>query len=147
MTGVGLMACNFIKKRLRLRYFPVYFAKIFRTPTLKNIWERLLLSFIKKETPTQAVSCEFWEFFKTIFFIEHLRTVGFKTPLPGTYFNKVASLTAWRPVKLLERHSSAGICLWILRNFPESSFVQHVLATTSHIMLLFPFCRSVRFAA
>ena len=36
-------ACNFIKKKLQHRYFPVTFAKILRTPILKNICQRLLL--------------------------------------------------------------------------------------------------------
>ena len=39
----GLQGCNFIRKRLQHRGFPVKFAKFFRTPTLKNICERLLL--------------------------------------------------------------------------------------------------------
>ena len=32
---------NFIKKRLRHRYFPLNIVKFLRTPILKNIWERL----------------------------------------------------------------------------------------------------------
>ena len=36
-------ACNFFKKRLQHRCFPVKFAKILRTPILNNICERLLL--------------------------------------------------------------------------------------------------------
>ena len=39
----GLQACNFIKKRLQHSCFPVKFAKLLRTPNLKNICERLLL--------------------------------------------------------------------------------------------------------
>ena len=34
--------CNFIKKRLQHRCFPVNIAKLFRTPILKNLCERLL---------------------------------------------------------------------------------------------------------
>ena len=37
--------CNFIKKRLHHRYFPVRFAQSLRTPVLKNICSRLLLLF------------------------------------------------------------------------------------------------------
>ena len=37
------LAGNFIKKRLQYRCFPMKFAKILRTPILKNICERLLL--------------------------------------------------------------------------------------------------------
>ena len=46
----GLQACNFIKKRLHHRYFPVNIAKFLRTSILKNTCEWLLLEivFIKK---------------------------------------------------------------------------------------------------
>ena len=37
-----LQACNFVKKRLQHRCFPVDIAKFLRTPILKNISERLL---------------------------------------------------------------------------------------------------------
>ena len=86
-------------------------------------------------------SCEFYELFKNIYFKEHLRTTGTKTPVWGFLFNKVASLSAWRLLPVLERDSSTGHCtrifLWILRNFYESFFVEHVLATTSHMMVVF----------
>ena len=36
-------ACTFIKKRLQHKCFSVKFAKLFRTPILKNICERLLV--------------------------------------------------------------------------------------------------------
>ena len=59
--------------------------------------------------------------------------------------NKVAILTAWPHLTVLERDSSTGISLWILLNFKESFFVEH-LATTSHTMLVFfLFWRSMRF--
>ena len=38
----GLQVCNFIKKRLKQRCFPVNTVKYLRTPTLKNIDEWLL---------------------------------------------------------------------------------------------------------
>ena len=38
----GPQACNFINKRLQHWCFPVKFATFLRTPTLKNICERLL---------------------------------------------------------------------------------------------------------
>ena len=31
-----------------------------------------LINFIKKETPTQVFSCEFYEIFNDLFFMEHL---------------------------------------------------------------------------
>ena len=46
-TGKHLYwSLNFIKKKLKYRCFWVKFAKFLRTPTLKNICERLLLSFL-----------------------------------------------------------------------------------------------------
>ena len=39
----GLKICNFFKKRLQDRCFPVNIAKFFRTYILKNIFERLRL--------------------------------------------------------------------------------------------------------
>ena len=43
----GLQACNFIIKRRQHRCFPMNFAKFLRTPILKNISEKLLLSLGK----------------------------------------------------------------------------------------------------
>ena len=45
--AADLQVCNFIKKKLQHRYFPVIIAKFLRIPILKNICERLLL-FIQK---------------------------------------------------------------------------------------------------
>ena len=39
----GMRAFKFIKKKCQRSCFPVKFAKFFRTPTFKNICERLLL--------------------------------------------------------------------------------------------------------
>ena len=39
----GLRAFSFIKKKFQRSCFPVKFAKFLRTPTFKNICERLLL--------------------------------------------------------------------------------------------------------
>ena len=39
-------ACNFIKKRLQHRCFPVNIAKYLRTPILKNIRQQLLFTVI-----------------------------------------------------------------------------------------------------
>ena len=40
---ICLKACNFIKKTLQHRCFPMNIAKFLRTPILRNIWEQLLL--------------------------------------------------------------------------------------------------------
>ena len=41
---IDLSACNFIKKRFQHTCFPVNIARFLRTPTLKNICERLPLT-------------------------------------------------------------------------------------------------------
>ena len=41
--NVSLQACNFIKKTLQRRYFPVNITKFLTTPILENICKRLLL--------------------------------------------------------------------------------------------------------
>ena len=95
-------------------------------------------------------SCEFCELFKNTYLTEDLQTAGSETPVRGSVFNKVTSLTAWRLLTVFRKrlsHRYTCISLRIFRNFLERFFVKH-LATTSHMMLLsFPFCRSVRFAA
>ena len=55
------------------------------------------------------------------------------------FFNKVASLMARRPLTVLEWNPSTGFSLWILWNFQESFFAEHILATTCDIMLFFFF--------
>ena len=57
----GLEACNFIKKGLKHRCFPVNTAKFLRTPILKNIWELLLLNF---NAPNGKISKNFFKQFK-----------------------------------------------------------------------------------
>ena len=41
---IDLSACNFIKKRFQHTCFPVNIARFLKTPTLKNICERLPLT-------------------------------------------------------------------------------------------------------
>ena len=41
----GLKPCNFIKKRLWYRCFPVNFAKFLKTPILMNIFERIIVGY------------------------------------------------------------------------------------------------------
>ena len=45
-TEKRLQACNFIKKRLQHRYFPVSIANFLRTSILNNIYDRLLLNLL-----------------------------------------------------------------------------------------------------
>ena len=43
---VGFKTCNFLKKRLRIRCFPVNIAKFLRTLILMKIFQQLLLPFL-----------------------------------------------------------------------------------------------------
>ena len=52
----GPKAHNFIKKRLQHKCFPVKFAKFLRTPNLKKICERLVLSI--DLFPKGCIFCE-----------------------------------------------------------------------------------------
>ena len=45
VENAGLQSCNFVKKRLRHRCFPVNIAKFLRKPILKNLCERLFERF------------------------------------------------------------------------------------------------------
>ena len=45
----GLQSCNFVKKRLQHRSFPVNIVEFLRAPVLKNSRERLFLRIIRKE--------------------------------------------------------------------------------------------------
>ena len=59
-------------------------------------------------------SFEFCEFFRGTYVVDDLQTADPKTPVPGSLFNKVASLAAWRSLTILEKGCSTGISLWIL---------------------------------
>ena len=54
-----IKACIFIKERIQCRYLPVKFAKYLRTPSLKNICERLLLYPVKRFV-TYIFACKFF---------------------------------------------------------------------------------------
>ena len=58
LKNEGLQSCNFIKKRLQHRCFPVNIAK--------------LPIFLFKKTPTQVFSCEYCKISKNTCFEEHL---------------------------------------------------------------------------
>ena len=74
-----LKACNFIKKRLQHRYFPVNIAKFFRTVFLRTLAAAVFFSvFYNKQlgevlhslvTPLKVFSSELCEVFKSSFLI------------------------------------------------------------------------------
>ena len=58
-----------IKNGILIVFFFKFFTKISRLLT----WQAEACKFTKKETPTQVLSCEFYEFFKNTFLKEHFR--------------------------------------------------------------------------
>ena len=101
---------------------------------------------LSKNTPTQALSWETCNYFKELLWmttsklylkresnidvflsilsviqerllVHDLQKTGFETAMRGSLFNKVASLTAWISLTVLEKDCSMGISLWILWNF------------------------------
>ena len=91
--------------------------KLFKNNYLEeHLWTSASKHYLK-ETRTQVLSCEFCELFQNIYFLEDLQTASSETPVRGSFFNKVASLTAWWLLTVLERDWRTPISLWILRNF------------------------------
>ena len=116
-----------------------------------------------KKTPIQVFSCEIYKLFKSNYFVEdfshekrkeqslnaYFQTlfkkrlkrrcfpVNFVNYFCGSFFNKVTSQTGWRLLTVLERDCRTCTSLWILRNFWEIFFPEHLLATISYMMLLF----------
>ena len=103
----GLIFCNFIKKRLRHRCFPVKFAKFLRTTFFTEHLQWLLLRLLCRpmpcklnwyvESPAQVFSCEFCEIFKNI--IEH----------PWWLFHSVARC---KTSKYTMAATSNGLIVW-----------------------------------
>ena len=73
----GLQTCNFIKKRLQYRCFPVNFATFLRTPILKNIYERLLLH-LKYYTPANNTAKVVAKYSKTA--TTRIKTICYESP-------------------------------------------------------------------
>ena len=100
-----MKACNFIKKGSEsgayLWNLPSFFEEHFWTTASKL--------YLKRDSNTSA--CEFCELFKNIFFVEHLQMTGPEIPVKGSLSNKVASLTGWRLLIILEKDSSTGVSL------------------------------------
>ena len=80
-SNIAGLTCNFMKKRLQHRCFPVKFASFLSTPFFAEHLQCLLICLsgwpmlwelnLYVETPAQVFLCEFCEMFKNI--IDHLR--------------------------------------------------------------------------
>ena len=64
------------------------------------------------------------EHFNNTYFVVNLRMAGSETPNWGSLFNKVASVTAWKHLAVIEKNPSKVIYLWILWNLKEA-FLQN----------------------
>ena len=94
--------------------------KLFKNNYFEDyLWMSASKRYLKRDSNT-GVSREFCELFKNTYFVEDLRRAGSETTVRGSLFNKVASLTTWTHVAVLERDSSTGTSLRILWNFYES---------------------------
>ena len=94
-TGKHLKPCNFVKKRLQHKCFPMNIAKFLRTPLLKNICELLLLHlfliktrdafaavklFIKKALIGQVLLSKLVGVMAHVFVIREATVFTFKDP-------------------------------------------------------------------
>ena len=102
----------------------------------EHLWTSASKHYLKRDSNTDAFLWILW-ITQEHLFLEELQTASSETLVRGSFFNKVASVTAWRLLTVLERDWGTVISLWILRNFWESFFAEHLLATTSHMMLFF----------
>ena len=118
------MIWNFIKKRLQHRCFPVNIAKCLRTPILKNMYEKLLLTltiifynisvWLKTENqkhPSSGVlrkRCS-----------ENMKQIYRKTLMPKCDFNKLLS----NFIKITFRHGCSPVNLLLILGtlFPKNT--------------------------
>ena len=103
------LQANLIKKRLQQRYFPVNFAKFFRTPILKNICEQLLLhcqrlillhSFYQKKFQQEMVISIKRNFFG--------KTLDFLPPWKLSLY--ISRLLFFSPLNIMNFQSIAANC-------------------------------------
>ena len=88
----------------------------------EHLWMTASKLYLKRDYNTVVF---LWTLlFKNTYFVVDLRMAGSKTPIQESLFNKVASVTAWKHLIVLERDPSKGIYLWILWNFKED-FLQN----------------------
>ena len=64
--------------------------------TLQNWQENRPCKFIKKETPTQALSCEFCESFEKTIFLEQLLWLLLGTNIPPMLLSKLLTIRCWK---------------------------------------------------
>ena len=117
-TGI-LRACSFIKGDSKTDVF-LWNLKTFP----EQLFWRISANSASKHCLKRysVLSCEFCKLFKNTYFLDNLQTACSQSSVIGSVFKKVASLTAWKRLTVLERDCHTGIFLWILSNFLESFF-------------------------
>ena len=70
----------------------------------EHLWTSASKHYLKRDSNSGA-SCEFRKLFKNTYILEDLQTACSETPVRESFFKKVASLTAWKPLTVLERDS------------------------------------------
>ena len=101
---VGLRVCNFIKKKLQHRCFPVKFAKFLWTAILKNVCERLLLHILFFAAQFWYVN---WSQIKTFFFQLRRSKKNFTGCINDTFCRTTtlySSFLSWRFATFLSLH-------------------------------------------
>ena len=103
----------------------------------EHLWTSAFKHYLKKRLEHRWFPVSFVNYLRTLIFWRIYKRLVL--PVRKSFLNKVETLTAWRLLIALERDCLTVISLWILRNFLESFFAEHLLATTSHMMLFFSF--------
>ena len=101
----------------------------------EHLWTTSSKLYLKRDYNTGVFLYEFCELFKNTF-KKHLWMAGSKTSVSGFLVHKVANLTAWRPLTVLETLANVFFCEFCVI-FRKTFFVERFLATTPRMMLCF----------
>ena len=130
--------CNFIKKRLQYRCFPVNIAKFLWTSILNNICERLLLQVEMSKFKISQILLKFMKFVLAV-------KMNTFEDIQNCYTESFCSIFSIGPVKLFERtvfllfycfpvslqHNTMKRCLW------ENSCSKSTIKTLKHCLKTF----------
>ena len=113
--AAGLQACNFTKKRLQKRCFPVKFAKFLRTRILKDICKRLVLGSRLQQFRLWAIKWSLCLIFKEFSFLAILTILSSHAfPNEGnSYYVSVTLFKKWRfPLKISSINVTKSAVTW-----------------------------------
>ena len=119
-------------KKAETQAFSCEIYKLFKKNYFEeHLWMSASKHYLKRDS-TQVLSCEFCKLLKNIYLLEDLQTACPQTPVRGSFFNKEASLMAWKLLTVVERDCCTGISLWIIRNFivkllPHMYLLRHAI--------------------